>query len=333
MKFIKIYILINVFAVNIFCQEQASISPEKDNTLYESETDLSNGAGSFLFTGTTGNNLKRRALLKFDISGNVPGGAVITAAELKMHMSRTTAGDETVSIHRVLSDWGEGTSNADANEGSGAIADSGEATWSYSFYTTNQWQNEGGDFDTTITAASIIGGTGDYTFGTSDKMISDLQNWLDNPAENFGWALIGNESSSKTAKRFDSRENSSENNRPVLTVTFTTTVSVAEGDYPAENYRLEQNYPNPFNPVTTIKYSVPTIMASVPIAKESNELGLVTLKVYNILGQEIATLVNERKSAGSYSVKFDASGFVSGIYIYRLSGNGLSESRKMVLLK
>ncbi len=92
-------------------------------------------------------------------------------------------------------------------------------------------------------------------------------------------------------------------------------------------YSLDQNYPNPFNPSTTIRYSIP---------KASN----VSLKIYNILGQEVATLVNQHQIAGVYSTTFDASKFASGVYFYRLSAGSLtgqaghySETKKLLLLK
>ena len=80
-----------------------------------------------------------------------------------------------------------------------------------------------------------------------------------------------------------------------------------------EEFKLEQNYPNPFNPSTTFKYTIPSVIAS-----EAKQSQFVTLKVYDILGNEIATLVNEEKSAGSYEVKFNANGLSSGIYFYNL---------------
>ncbi|MBT8380685.1 MAG: T9SS type A sorting domain-containing protein [Ignavibacteria bacterium] len=86
------------------------------------------------------------------------------------------------------------------------------------------------------------------------------------------------------------------------------------------DFELSQNYPNPFNPNTTIKYQVP-------------ELSFVTIKVYDILGTEVATLVNEQKPARSYEVEFDGSGFPSGIYFYQLQAGDFIETKKMVLLK
>jgi Cu/Zn superoxide dismutase len=87
-----------------------------------------------------------------------------------------------------------------------------------------------------------------------------------------------------------------------------------------KEFGLLQNFPNPFNPITEIHFTL-------------NNTGHTTLKVYNILGQEVATLINENLKAGSYKVTFDASNLSSGIYFYQLKINGLSKVRKMVLLR
>jgi hypothetical protein len=86
------------------------------------------------------------------------------------------------------------------------------------------------------------------------------------------------------------------------------------------NYALSQNYPNPFNPITKISYDIP-------------KSGLVTIKIYDILGKEIATLVNENKNPGKYIVDFDGSAISSGVYFYRLESNGFVATKKMMLIK
>ncbi|MFZ0452442.1 MAG: T9SS type A sorting domain-containing protein [Ignavibacteriaceae bacterium] len=85
-------------------------------------------------------------------------------------------------------------------------------------------------------------------------------------------------------------------------------------------FDLSQNYPNPFNPTTNIKYSIPNS-------------GFVSLKVYNVLGQEVATIYQGFQKAGSYKADFDASRLASGVYLYRLEANTFSQTKKMVLLK
>ena len=95
-----------------------------------------------------------------------------------------------------------------------------------------------------------------------------------------------------------------------------------------EEFVLEQNYPNPFNPSTKIKYTIPNVIANG--VKQSQQ---VTLKVYDILGNEIATLVNEEKSVGTYEVSFDASRLSSGVYFYKLQSGNYVETKKMILLR
>ena len=86
------------------------------------------------------------------------------------------------------------------------------------------------------------------------------------------------------------------------------------------SYYLAQNYPNPFNPSTKIKYSIP-------------QLSQVTLKIFNALGEEIATLVNEEKVAGYYSVEFNAATLPSGVYFYRIQAGEFVQTKKMILIK
>lgn len=86
------------------------------------------------------------------------------------------------------------------------------------------------------------------------------------------------------------------------------------------NYQLHQNYPNPFNPSTTFEFTLP-------------QADVVTLKIYNILGEEVATLVSERVAAGKYEYEFDAGNFASGIYLYRLVAGDYVQVRKMILMR
>jgi len=87
-----------------------------------------------------------------------------------------------------------------------------------------------------------------------------------------------------------------------------------------DEYHLFQNYPNPFNPSTKINFAVP-----------GN--GFVNLTIYDVLGNEVTTLINEEKAAGSYEVDFNAEGLTSGIYFYTLSAGSFNETKKMVLLR
>ena len=102
-------------------------------------------------------------------------------------------------------------------------------------------------------------------------------------------------------------------------------VSVNDNIIEEISYKLYQNYPNPFNPTTKIKYSIPSIV--------NGQVSSVTLKVYDVLGNEIATLVNEEKPAGEYEVEINAAGLPSGIYFYQLKAGSFFQTKKMVYLK
>jgi len=97
-----------------------------------------------------------------------------------------------------------------------------------------------------------------------------------------------------------------------------------------QKYFLNQNYPNPFNPVTKIKFSIPSWEGWQP---QADGVGLVTLKVYDITGREVQTLVNESLQHGTYEVSFDGSDHNSGVYFYKLTAEKFSETRKMILIK
>jgi hypothetical protein len=104
-------------------------------------------------------------------------------------------------------------------------------------------------------------------------------------------------------------------------ILLTSSVFAQESDTSIPNkFTLEQNYPNPFNPTTTIRYTIPSAAS-------------VQLKIYNVLGNEIATIVNEELPPGNYTVEYDASNLPSGIYFYTLTTNDITETKKMTLIK
>ena len=96
--------------------------------------------------------------------------------------------------------------------------------------------------------------------------------------------------------------------------------AIADNQNTPTKFELSQNYPNPFNPATTIKYSVPAA-------------SFVTIKVYDILGREVASLVNEQKAAGSYNVQFNGNDLSSGVYLYRMQAGSFVQTKKLVLMK
>ncbi len=205
--------------------DTVTLTPVKDNTLFQSTTgNLSSGAGESLFVGRTdrSDNYLRRALLAYDYS-SIPAGSTITGVSLTLRMDRTRADSaDPVSVHRASASWGEAGSNStQAGGGQGAPAQGGDATWLHRFYSSTLWSTPGGDFAAAASATINVGtSNGDYAW-SSAGLVADVQGWVNNPATNNGWLLKGLETSSKTARRFVSREESNASQRPRLAVTFT----------------------------------------------------------------------------------------------------------------
>ncbi|MCL4743089.1 MAG: DNRLRE domain-containing protein [Phycisphaerales bacterium] len=205
----------------VFASDEVLLVAVRDNTLCETDDgSLSNGAGQHCFAGTTALGEKRRALVAFDLAGAIPEGSVIVSATLTLNMSKTIVGGVDVAIHRVLRDWGEGASDAVGAEGQGAPAEPGDATWLHTFYPGEFWNQAGGDFDPAPSASVVVGAVGAYAWGSTDRMVADVQAWLDDPTTNFGWVAVADESVVPGAKRFDTREHPDPLVRPTLRVEF-----------------------------------------------------------------------------------------------------------------
>ena len=230
MRYRGLFAVVLLFAVLVTSPVAADVinlGASKDNTLYENATgSISNGAGQHIFAGRVnfaGGGALRRAVIAFDIAGSLPAGSTIENVQLTLNMSRTRfgSGARNTDLYPVLSDWGEGTSNAPFNEGTGTTATTGDATWLHTFFNSVFWTSPGGDFPALSSATVAVDGLGSYTWGSTAAMVADVQQWLDSPASNFGWILIGDESVLGTAKRFDSHEHPTASVRPVLGITFT----------------------------------------------------------------------------------------------------------------
>jgi hypothetical protein len=179
----------------------------QDNSMFSEADTLSNGAGQHLFAGRTAAGDLRRALLAFAISDSLPAAAVIDSVRLTLNVSKSLAGTRTVTLHRVGAAWGEGSSDAEFEEG-------------FRFFDTLRWTTSGGDYSLTASATNAVGTNGPEAW-SSAAMAADVQGWLDAPATNFGWVVVGAEGTNGTAKRFDSREHPTTANRPRLTVYYT----------------------------------------------------------------------------------------------------------------
>lgn len=198
-------------------------SPSQDNSMFREQPNNSSGQGVTLFAGVTNLGDPRRALMAFDLSP-VPAGATVSSAQVQLTMSIGQGVNTPMTLNRVTQPWGEGASDAGENGGTGVPAETGDATWNARFYNTNMWTTSGGDYIATASATTAVSSFAAYTW-TSAQLAADVQGWLNTPATNNGWILIGDETGTKNAKRVWSREATTASLRPKLTVNYVATPS------------------------------------------------------------------------------------------------------------
>ncbi len=191
----------------------------KDATLISDQLpELALGAAYSIYSGrvgTQGNSTLRRGLMQFNFS-SIPAGSTVTSVQLKLYMSASQTGTQTVNLQKSLLSWGEGASFAFG--GGGAPAQTNDATWWNRFYPSQPWPTPGGSFSTTVSASKSIGGVGWYTWGSTTQLVADVQSWIDQPQSNFGWGVLGNEVTLQSVKRFDAKESGA--NNPQLIVMY-----------------------------------------------------------------------------------------------------------------
>lgn len=236
----KFILLLAVWPVWAGTLEVIELPAQQDNTLYQTEADTanvtnerSNGAGQYLFVGRVGFDGQfalRRALLKFDIAAAVPANADIRYAALELYLSKAPpeGGPLAIALHRLNQAWGENTSDAIGPEGQGDFPAAGDATWQQRFYAQTPaalWTNAGaeGDYQTSASQSSVIGkDETTYIWPCNQALITDVHSWLDTPAGNHGWILLG-DNGGFSARRFNSRENTSVNGHPpILRIAYST---------------------------------------------------------------------------------------------------------------
>jgi hypothetical protein len=208
-----------------------TLVPSRDTTIFGDLPVNSDGAGRSMFVGKTAQGALRRALIGFDIAGNIPAGSIITSVELRLVLDGKAQNESImrpIELRRLLADWGEGTTGRGTGgqatgKGFPAPADGTTATWSHRFYKTMPWTQAGGDFEATASGTTMVGITRNMpaVWNSSPGMVNDVQSWLNDPASNFGWLLLGDESTTATARIFFTREAQNNGQWPSLVVTFT----------------------------------------------------------------------------------------------------------------
>lgn len=199
-----------------------TLVPARDNTLFESNAgELGSGSGPALFVGNTGQGLRRRAVLFFDVASHVPPGARVDSVVLTLQVSNApNATLRQTTLHRVFAEWGEGAS--EASGGGGVDAAVGDATWIHAFYPDRSWSTPGGEFEPAPSAALLVGPEGAHRW-SGPGPVADVQSWLTQPGTNHGWLMRGEETTPNTARRFESREAADPTARPSLTIHYSRT--------------------------------------------------------------------------------------------------------------
>lgn len=199
----------------------ATLDASQDSTIYNVPTgDLSNGSGQFLIAGgATGFATARRGLVSFDVAAaGIPPGSTILDAVVTLYVANPGSGTNTsISLHPISKPWGESTSNAPDDELEGVRAAARDATWQFSLFDSVGWASPGGDY-AAASASTAVGGVGAWEWAGSG-IVSDVQQWLDNPLTNNGWMIVSDEQSG-SIKSFASRESSNVTQRPRLEITW-----------------------------------------------------------------------------------------------------------------
>lgn len=196
----------------------ATLTPSKDATIFgDGSANLTDGAGAYLLAGRSGERRVLRSLVAFDFAGRIPAGATITEVRLSLAINTPLNRANTVRLHRLLADWGEGTVVAPMGGGGGALATTGSVTWNHRFFNASTWSTPGGDFSGSASASAAIAGQSGTAVFSSAGLVADVQAWVDNPGSNFGWILVA-QNEDGPAVRFASRQGSP---APLLTVEYT----------------------------------------------------------------------------------------------------------------
>lgn len=185
------------------------LSASRDATIYSNAASSANGGGASFLAGTNGSGQARRALLGFDLSALTAGYTVVSAS-LSLHADQVpNAAARGISLRPLVQQWSEGSNDAGALQGQGVAAVNGDVTWNAAQHPSTLWSTPGGSFGAT-SATTNVGGVGTYIWRSTDTgndgMRLDVQRWIDDPATNFGWALVGVETGTSTVKRFVSSE-------------------------------------------------------------------------------------------------------------------------------
>ncbi len=229
-------VLLFIFLVSVIFHRAFAatilLQPVADTTLIEIAPISNMGGSTFVNAGTAGQNgARNRGLYKFNFSSIPPYSKIKSAAVTLEVVQEPSAGgvSSLFDLHRLLKSWGEGDKVTALHDGGGLglLATTNEATWNSRFaFTTNLWSSPGAsnDYATAVSSSTPVYGVADFPhFNSTPQMIADVQDWVNDPASNFGWLLKSeSEATAKTARGFGSREfaGADVNSPPYVAVEF-----------------------------------------------------------------------------------------------------------------
>jgi len=316
LRIIGVIVIVKLLASGFLSAQTNPIEivADMDNTIHGLDTTstdtVSNGQGLHFYVGRNGqaSGYERRGLIRFNVAANVPINATIDSVWVTLNMGQSpTSNPETINFHKVIKDWGEGASFHAG--GMGSPAQTNDATWVQNFYPDSLWTNPGGDFDSTASGTGTVAGVGVYKFSSSGGMRNDVAEWYNNPGENFGWILIGDETTASTVKQFDSRQDTTAADRPLLSVFYRIPIAIYESDI--ESIKI---YPNPFSNEINLD--------------NLNSLGTVlNITVIDGTGKDViyATQLGERNR-----INLDATNLKHGFYIIVIEGSARTFRRRLI---
>lgn len=289
---------------------EVEVTSSLDNTIFR-DLELSNGLGEYIFAGTTKLDVKKRGLVQFDLSDAMPAGTLVDSALLILVTSKVKPASTVIKAYRVTTEWGEGSSKASDGDGQGAPATAGDATWSHAIFPTNPWIKSGGDHDLEFSATDTVSEGSDAVF-RSERLTLDVNFWLQNPSNNFGWLLKGDESTTSTSAKFGSRDNNDHTQWPVLKLYYQGTTAVNEQALDKQAKLMIYQSGDP----------------STLIIENPRNSGDARVEIFSVTGTKLWSSKTELLSGHT---RLFTGNLGTGIFLYKISLHGTSESGKLLI--
>jgi hypothetical protein len=308
----KIYILFSLMVMaslsGLSQSKEVEVTATMDNTIFK-DTELSNGAGQYVFTGTTRQGVTKRALVMFDLNSKLPEDAMVDSAQLILVPSKVKPASTDIKIYRVATEWGEGSSEAEDGDGKGDTPTKNDATWTFSKFNTDRWVKKGGDFAVLSSDTTTVT-LGEDAIFSSSAITEDVKFWLENPTMNFGWIFIGDEANSSTSVKFVSKDHTDNSLWPTLKIYYQSATSAPQLADTGLDLKVYQG----------------ADMSKITISN-TGDPGVCSMEVFSITGIRV---YSDQFQLSEGSTQITTGIQEPGIYVYRIRLNQKSSSGKLL---